>query len=122
MAENNNCPNPEERDLGQSNGKQPKATFRQVMGSPVTYALIIVVGAFQMLFSWVIYFNNDSRDVERKMNDKMLEQQERLYEKMIQMVTPAVNKVNESATKVDSAVVRVDSVAQQLREKKGAKR
>lgn len=119
---NDNCPNAEDPQEGQGNGKQPKATFKQVMGSPVTYALIIVVGAFQMLFSWVIYFNNDSRDVERKMNDKMLEQQERLYEKMIDMVTPAVNKVNESATKVDSAVIRVDSVAQQLKEKKGVKK
>lgn len=68
------------------------------MGTPETY-VIIVVGAFQMLFSWVIYFNYDSRDVERYMNDKMLEKQERLYEKMIDMATPAVNKVNDSPKK-----------------------
>lgn len=78
---NENCPIPEGTQDGPNNGKQAKATLKQVMGSPVPYALMIVGGAFQMPFTRVIYFNNDSRDVERKMNDKMLEQQERLYGK-----------------------------------------
>lgn len=99
--------------------KQP--TFMQIVRHPVTYALIVIVTVFNLVFYYIIDLNKDSREEERKLNERMLEMQGSLYQQMIDEIRPAVNKVTEAATKVDSAAVKVDSVAQQQKMKGGKK-
>lgn len=89
-----------------------KPTFRQVVNHPVTYALIVVVTVFNILFYWIIDFNKDSRETERKLNEKIIETQDRLYNKMIEEIRPTIKKVDDAAEKVDSAAVKVGEVAQ----------
>ncbi|WP_166336740.1 hypothetical protein [Sphingobacterium chungjuense] len=101
----------------QDQGKQ-KPSFMQIVNHPVTYAMIVIVTVFNLVFYYIIDLNKDSREAERKLNEKMLEMQGGLYQQMIDEIRPAVNKVTEAAIKVDSAAVKVDSVAQQQKGKR----
>ncbi|WP_166336182.1 hypothetical protein [Sphingobacterium chungjuense] len=89
-----------------------RPSLAQVANHPVSYAMVVIVTVFNLVFYYIVDLNKDSRDTERQLNEKMLELQRGLYQQIIQEIRPAVEKVTEAANKVDSAVVAVDSVVQ----------
>lgn len=96
----------------QQNENSSRPSLSQVASHPVSYALIVIVTVFNLVFYYIVDLNKDSRDTERQLNEKMLELQSGLYQQIIQEIRPAVEKVTEASNKVDSAVVAVDSIVQ----------